>query len=394
MAHETTRLAPESREHEAVANARQRLELQKSVIGERHPEYATGLNQLALLMIMHGDPASAEPLLRQALMIRKEVLGERHPDYATNLSSLAGLLWARGDLAAAEPLLRQAMEVRRDVLGPAHPKTVVSQNSLEMLIRARGPGDVAAVTPEPEPQAEPVAVAEPVSEPAAEPRVPEPVADLQGGSLDERFQALTDEFARLASRLTEAVQSGKERKVPLAEDLLAELAASRRSFEALRDEARSRGAALGLADDPGNDLSGLEAIGQRIQALNEAETHRSRFKEVRARALAVLDRVLSLTTSDRREFTPLAESLARAGALRQAIAEAPAREIPSDAGSLAEGDHPFTALLALVEGEDHLSDDVWTHSMDVVTREFGRPLAVAAARAKVVLPGTGDGGRG
>src|SRR4051794_30443156 len=79
----------EGREHEAVANARHRLELQRQAVGERHPEYATGLNQLALLLIMHGDPDRAEPLLREALAIRKDVLGERHPDYATNLSSLA-----------------------------------------------------------------------------------------------------------------------------------------------------------------------------------------------------------------------------------------------------------------------------------------------------------------
>src|SRR4051812_40597846 len=72
----------EGREHEAVANARHRLELQRQAVGERHPEFATGLNQLALLLIMHGDPEHAEPLLREALAIRKDVLGEHHPDYA------------------------------------------------------------------------------------------------------------------------------------------------------------------------------------------------------------------------------------------------------------------------------------------------------------------------
>src|SRR5215218_10625412 len=127
----------EGREHEAVANARHRLELQKQAVGERHPEYATGLNQLALLLIMHGDPDRAEPLLTQALEIRKDALGENHPDYATNLSSLAGLLWARGDLDGAEPLLRQALEIRWEVLGSSHPKSVASLNSLEQLLRAK-----------------------------------------------------------------------------------------------------------------------------------------------------------------------------------------------------------------------------------------------------------------
>ncbi len=93
-------------EPDAVASARLRLEEQRQAVGDHHPDYATGLNQLAMLLIMHGQPDQSEPLLRQALAVRKEVLGERHPDYATNLSSLAGLLWAWGDLDGAEPLMR------------------------------------------------------------------------------------------------------------------------------------------------------------------------------------------------------------------------------------------------------------------------------------------------
>lgn len=135
--HATGGAVAAAREHEAVASARQRLALQKQAVGEKHPEYATGLNQLALLLIMHGDPEAAEPLLRQALEIRKAALGEHHPDYATNLSSLAGLLWARGDLDGAEPLLRQALEIRWEVLGSGHPKSIASLNSLEQLLRAK-----------------------------------------------------------------------------------------------------------------------------------------------------------------------------------------------------------------------------------------------------------------
>ncbi len=90
--------AEDRRESEAVSNARQRIGLLAETFGTRRPEYATGLNQLALLLIMQGDPIEAAPLHRQALQIRQETLGERHPDFATNLSSLGGLLWARGDL--------------------------------------------------------------------------------------------------------------------------------------------------------------------------------------------------------------------------------------------------------------------------------------------------------
>jgi hypothetical protein len=111
--------------------------MQRSLHGERHPDYATSLNQLALLLIMHGTPDEAEPLLHRALAIRKETLGEDHPDYATCLSSLAGLLWARGDTAAAEPLLRQAHEIRCRVLGNDHPRSIASRSCLEQFLRMK-----------------------------------------------------------------------------------------------------------------------------------------------------------------------------------------------------------------------------------------------------------------
>ncbi len=38
-----------------------------------------------------GDHAAAEPLFRQAAEIRRAALGEGHPDYATSLNNLAVL---------------------------------------------------------------------------------------------------------------------------------------------------------------------------------------------------------------------------------------------------------------------------------------------------------------
>ena len=58
-----------------------------------------------------GDYARAEPLYRQALEIRKQALGEKHPDYAASLNNLAGLYESMGDYARAEPLYRQTVEV-------------------------------------------------------------------------------------------------------------------------------------------------------------------------------------------------------------------------------------------------------------------------------------------
>ena len=70
-----------------------------------------------------GDYARAEPLFRQALEIRKKALGEGHPDYAAGLNNLAALYQAMGDYARAEPLYRQALEVGRRRWARATPTT-------------------------------------------------------------------------------------------------------------------------------------------------------------------------------------------------------------------------------------------------------------------------------
>ena len=62
------------------------------------------LNQTAHYLYERGQYAEAEPLYLQAMEIRRTALGERHPDYATSLNNLAGLYDATGRHAEAEPL--------------------------------------------------------------------------------------------------------------------------------------------------------------------------------------------------------------------------------------------------------------------------------------------------
>ena len=84
-----------------------------------------------------GDYARAEPLYRQALEICKKVLGENHPDYATSLNNLAVLYHSQGDYARAEPLFRQALEIRKKALGENHPDYATSLNNLASLYMAQ-----------------------------------------------------------------------------------------------------------------------------------------------------------------------------------------------------------------------------------------------------------------
>jgi tetratricopeptide (TPR) repeat protein len=413
-----------------VAKARHRLEIQRSALGDRHPDYATGLNQLALLMIMHGDPEEAEPLLRQALDIRKGALGELHPDYATNLSSLAGLLWARGDLDRAEPLLRQALDIRWQVLGADHAKTTASLSSLDQLLqmkrdlsgheqRPKGSSAHAPVadptpvppsspsdgpTVEPAPRHEvaevpPPAAPEPRHEPApgggtaghaAEcepgdeaPGVPLEELDLAG--LRRQLDALSGEFASLGEQLARAAEGLQRRRVPAPDVLADNLRAVGPRFAALREAMARSAEALDIPGSRVRAIADRDGLAAMLAELAEAEERATGLAETRRRALAVLDRVPALKHTDQPDFPPLEECQARARERRAEIAAARPLALPDDAAGLASGAHPLATLVALVTENDRLSDDRWTEMLDTLRAEFGKPLAVAVARSRIVL---------
>ena len=117
---------------------RQASDILRQALGEEHRDYATSLNNLALLYAEMGNYDAAEPLYRQASDIRRQALGEEHPDYATSLNNLALLYVAMGNYAAAEPLYRQASDITRKALGEDHPDYAASLNNLALLYVATG----------------------------------------------------------------------------------------------------------------------------------------------------------------------------------------------------------------------------------------------------------------
>ncbi|MEM9275418.1 MAG: tetratricopeptide repeat protein [Cyanobacteria bacterium P01_F01_bin.143] len=110
----------------------------KNHLGEKHPDFATSLNNLAALYDSQGKYKQAEPLYLQALELRKEILGENHPDFATSLNNLAGLYYSQGKYEQAEPLYLQALELRKEILGENHPQVANSFNNLALLYTSQG----------------------------------------------------------------------------------------------------------------------------------------------------------------------------------------------------------------------------------------------------------------
>ena len=76
----------------------------------------------------------ARPYLERSLAISEQVLGEQHPDTATSLNNLGMLLQAMGDYAGARPYLERSLAISEQVLGAQHPDTATSLNNLGMLL--------------------------------------------------------------------------------------------------------------------------------------------------------------------------------------------------------------------------------------------------------------------
>src|SRR2546429_4244412 len=73
----------------AEAPSQKALDIRKQVLGERHPDYAHSLNNLAVLYQAQGEYTETAHLYHQSLQIRMHLLLVRHPDYAPSLNNLA-----------------------------------------------------------------------------------------------------------------------------------------------------------------------------------------------------------------------------------------------------------------------------------------------------------------
>ncbi len=114
------------------------LAVSEKALGPDHPDTATSLNNLALLLWEQGHPESAQPLHERALTIREKALGPEHPATAESLNNLALDLHAQGDLVGARSLLERALEVRERALGQEHHVTAINLDNLAIVLLDQG----------------------------------------------------------------------------------------------------------------------------------------------------------------------------------------------------------------------------------------------------------------
>jgi CHAT domain-containing protein/Tfp pilus assembly protein PilF len=120
----------------------------KAKYPQGHPELATSLNDLGVLLQEQGEYGLARPYLERALAMREALyprhkLPQGHPELATSLSNLGILLYMQGEYGLARPDLERALAMRealypRDKFPQGHPDLATSLFNLGMLLQWQG----------------------------------------------------------------------------------------------------------------------------------------------------------------------------------------------------------------------------------------------------------------
>jgi tetratricopeptide (TPR) repeat protein len=73
-------------------------------------------------------------LCQRSLAIREKALGKDNPDFATSLNNLALLYHAQDHYELAEPLYQRSLAIWEKVLGKDHPNTKKGRANYELFL--------------------------------------------------------------------------------------------------------------------------------------------------------------------------------------------------------------------------------------------------------------------
>ncbi|ALA60947.1 hypothetical protein [Nitrospira moscoviensis] len=198
------------------------------------------------------------------------------------------------------------------------------------------------------------------------------------------FSQVTRAFEQLSQRLSEVAEQVRTSGILPSDSLIDEIATSRRSFIELRHRALELvGLLAGSSPKPADEIESMKDLEALLQLAADAQRKKAQDEKARVRALTVLDRILSLIHREKPEFSPLDDAQAQARALREALRSHEGPDLHPAVVPLAQGRHPLAELLTLVEGSGDLDDDLWLLLKHAVAENFGKSLAMSAARGKL-----------
>src|SRR5262245_4814130 len=199
--------------------------------------------------------------------------------------------------------------------------------------------------------------------------------------------ALTQRFLDLGAKLDDAARGLAEAGAPPSDSLVEALGEGRTQFIQLRSDvlAAAGDAEVATLVDP-ESLHDLEPILQAVGEAVRARALRAALEEAKRQVLSTIDRVLEIAHRDDPAFATLVGAHAKAGEYRAAVEALSEPEAPETRQTLEDG-QVFADLLTMVEDRDALDDDRYTQLEEIVTRAFGRSLAVAIGRGRLGFVG-------
>ena len=210
---------------------------------------------------------------------------------------------------------------------------------------------------------------------------------LNADELAKRLAALSDRFSRLSESLSQAAQQLQAPGILPPEALMDEITKIRTEFLDVRQRVVEATKALSI-NAPGmaeiDSLKSLKPVLDMVAQALSGQEKRAALSEARTKVMAVLDRVLTVSHMDGPNFTALLQCQAKAREIRQA-AQDPKAFDGENAPAFLESTPSFAALLTMIENRDALDDDKFAALEDAVTQSFGKTLAVAATRGKLVV---------
>jgi hypothetical protein len=209
---------------------------------------------------------------------------------------------------------------------------------------------------------------------------------LNTDELAQRLAALSERFAHLAQSLSQSAQMAQS-GAPPAESLIDEITSIRTEFVDVRQRVVEVAKALSVNAPGMAEIDSLKSLKVVVDAVAKGiaeQEKKAALAEARTKVMTVLDRILAISHVDGPNFTALVQCQAKAREIRQA-AQDPRAFDSENAPAFLESTPSFAALLTMIENRDALDDDKFAALEDAVTQSFGKTLAVAATRGKLVV---------
>ena len=212
---------------------------------------------------------------------------------------------------------------------------------------------------------------------------------LNADDLRKRLSTLNERFSALAESLAQTARQLQISGSLPPESLLDEITKVHADFGDVRHRVLDAARALALNSPAMSEIDSIKALEPVLESVVQAvvaEEKRNAATEARKRVMAVLDRVLAIAHADGPNFAALVQCQAKAKEI-QAAAQDPKAFDTDNAPAFLESTPSFAALLSMIEGREALDDEKFAALEDTVTQAFGRALAVAATRGKLLVGG-------